>query len=121
MPTLSIDDRCDAWYDGSAVCVIAVGSHGDPLDLAEHEAEALVAKLQACLKESGAEKRPSKVRNAEVQDETLDNEASKIQGMIAGRTVMRLYRPRLNEVALEFSDGTRLFIDAKGIPEFSIT
>ncbi len=50
-------DRLDAWYDGSAICVIAVGAHGDPLDLAEHEVEALVLKLQQCLREArGQEK-----------------------------------------------------------------
>jgi hypothetical protein len=46
------DDRLDAWYDGSAICVIAVGSYGDPLDLAEHEVEAFVAKLEQCLREA---------------------------------------------------------------------
>jgi hypothetical protein len=45
-------DRLDAWYDGSAICVIAVGSHGDPLDLADHEVEQFIAKLQSCLRES---------------------------------------------------------------------
>ena len=49
------DDRPDAWYDGSAICVIAVGSHGDPLDLAEHEVEAFIAKLQRCLHEAGGD------------------------------------------------------------------
>jgi hypothetical protein len=43
------EDRLDAWYDGSAICVIAVGSHGDPLDLGEREVEAFIEKLQACL------------------------------------------------------------------------
>jgi hypothetical protein len=47
-------DRLDAWYDGSAICVIAVGTHGDPLDLADHEVEALIIKLQACLAKSRA-------------------------------------------------------------------
>ncbi len=42
-------DRLDAWHDGSAICVIAVGSHGDQLDLGEHEVEDLIAKLQAAL------------------------------------------------------------------------
>ncbi|MGZ3274233.1 MAG: hypothetical protein ACXU8Z_10755 [Caulobacteraceae bacterium] len=42
-------DRLDAWHDGSAICVIAVGAHGDPLDLGEGEAEELVAKLQTAL------------------------------------------------------------------------
>ena len=45
-------DRLDAWYDGSAICLIAVGSHGDPLDLGEHEVEALIEKLQALLVEA---------------------------------------------------------------------
>jgi hypothetical protein len=50
-------DRLDAWYDGSAICVIAVGSHGDPLDLADHEVEALIAKLQECLRASRGQDR----------------------------------------------------------------
>ena len=48
------DARLDAWYDGSAICLIAVGAHGDPLDLAEDEVRALIAKLQQCLAESDA-------------------------------------------------------------------
>jgi hypothetical protein len=34
------EDRLDVWYDGSAICVIAVGTHGDPLDLGEDEVRA---------------------------------------------------------------------------------
>lgn len=42
--------RLDAWVDESgAICVIAVGSHGDPLDLAEHEVKAFIEKLHLCL------------------------------------------------------------------------
>jgi hypothetical protein len=29
------EDLLDAWYDGSAICVIAVSTHGDPLNLDE--------------------------------------------------------------------------------------
>jgi hypothetical protein len=47
-------DRLGVWHDGSAICVIAVGSHGDPLDLGEHEAEDLIAKLQGALAEDRA-------------------------------------------------------------------
>ena len=47
-------DRLDVWYDGAAICLIAVGPSGDPLDLAEHEVEALIIKLQACLAASRA-------------------------------------------------------------------
>lgn len=46
---ISKQDRLEAWYDGSAVCLIAVGSHGEPLDLAEHEVEALIVELEECL------------------------------------------------------------------------
>ena len=31
------EERLDAWYDGSVICVIAVGTHGDPMDLGEDE------------------------------------------------------------------------------------
>ena len=46
------NERLDAWYDGSAICVIAVGSQGDPLDLGEKEVAAFIEKLQKCLKEA---------------------------------------------------------------------
>jgi len=56
MPQLPKQDRLEAWYDGSAICIIAVGSHGDPLDLSDDEVEQFIAKLQSCLQESkGAE------------------------------------------------------------------
>lgn len=48
------EQRLDAWYDGSAICLIAVGAHGDPLDLGDDEVRALIVKLQQCLAESEA-------------------------------------------------------------------
>jgi hypothetical protein len=42
-------DRLEVWHDGSAICIIAVGSQGDPLDLGEHEVEDLIEKLQTAL------------------------------------------------------------------------
>ncbi|MED5613424.1 MULTISPECIES: hypothetical protein [unclassified Janthinobacterium] len=48
------EERLDAWYDGSAICLIAVGAQGDPLDLGGDEVRALIAKLQQCLAESEA-------------------------------------------------------------------
>lgn len=47
-------ERLDAWYDGSAICLIAVGAQGDPLDLGDEEVRALIATLQQCLAESEA-------------------------------------------------------------------
>ena len=48
------EERLDAWYDGSAICLIAVGPQGDPLDLGDDEVRALIAKLQQCLAQSEA-------------------------------------------------------------------
>ncbi len=42
-------DRLEAWNDHSAICVIAVGSHGDPLDLGEQEVRAFIRRLESCL------------------------------------------------------------------------
>jgi hypothetical protein len=49
------EERLDAWFDGSAICVIAIGTHGDPLDLGEREVEAFIEKLQRCLNQSRGE------------------------------------------------------------------
>lgn len=49
MPNNPNKDRLDIWYDGSAICIIAVGASGDPLDLGEEEAEELLHKLKACI------------------------------------------------------------------------
>jgi hypothetical protein len=46
-------ERLDVWHDGSAICIIAVGSCGEPLDLGEGEVEALIEKLQASLTQDG--------------------------------------------------------------------
>lgn len=42
------------WFDGYAICVVAVSAHGDPLDLGEEEVRALIAKLERCLAQSQA-------------------------------------------------------------------
>ena len=49
-------DQMDAWYDGSAINVIAVGSRGDPLDLSEDEAIDFVNKINKCIKLASLEK-----------------------------------------------------------------
>lgn len=52
-------ERLDAWYDGSAICLIAVGAHGDPLDLGDDEVRALIARLELCLAQSQADAVPA--------------------------------------------------------------
>lgn len=47
-------ERLEAWYDGSAICLIPLGAHGNPLDLGDDEVRALIARLQQCLAESEA-------------------------------------------------------------------
>jgi hypothetical protein len=52
----------------------------------------------------------------------LEDEATKLTGLIRGRTVKAVKRHRPGEVLFEFEQGTRLFINA--IPnglEFSVT
>jgi len=45
---------CLASFDGSAVCVIAIASCGDPLDLSDLDAKILVEKIQKAIAESEA-------------------------------------------------------------------
>lgn len=44
------NEKLDVWFDGSAICIIAIGSHGDPLDLSENEAIEFMGKLNTCIK-----------------------------------------------------------------------
>jgi len=53
--SLPSEEKLDAWYDGSAICVIAVGPYGDPLDLSAREVEAFIEKLQQCLHKARSE------------------------------------------------------------------
>ena len=48
------NDRLDAWYDGSAIRVVAVGADGGPLDLGKDEVETFIEKLMKCLREAAA-------------------------------------------------------------------
>ena len=52
MSLMPQQERLNAWYDGSAICIIAAEANGDPLDLSADEVEAFILKLQACLAES---------------------------------------------------------------------
>ena len=54
MSDSSKKDRLDVWYDGSAICIIAVATNGDPLGLGEAEADELLHKLQACIAQAKA-------------------------------------------------------------------
>jgi len=48
------NDRLDAWFDGTAICVVAVGTDGGPLDLGKDQVEAFIEKLMQCLREVAA-------------------------------------------------------------------
>ena len=51
----------------------------------------------------------------------LSREAQHATEMLVGLTVRAVKRHRPAEVLIEFADGSRLFIDAKGSLELSIT
>ncbi len=52
----------------------------------------------------------------------LEDEADRATAMLMGKSVVRGWRHRVGEVLVEFSDGTRLFVDVNGNEaELSIT
>ena len=52
----------------------------------------------------------------------LKDEATNSTCLLEGKVVRRIYRHRPEEVCIEFTDGTRMFIDQKGKHlEISIT
>ncbi|MEO5679667.1 MAG: hypothetical protein ABIS47_08360 [Acidimicrobiales bacterium] len=51
----------------------------------------------------------------------LSREAQEATEMLSGLTVRLVRRHRPTEVMIEFADGTRLFVDAVGALELSIT
>ena len=55
--------------------------------------------------------------------DNLGHEAKAIQELLAGKVLTRVMRPRIHEVVLEFSDGTRFFVDTQSgsVLECSIT
>lgn len=54
--------------------------------------------------------------------ETLNSEASRATEMLSGKVVSHVHRKREAEVLIEFTDGTRLFIDKSNTGvELSIT
>ena len=55
-------------------------------------------------------------------DETLKSEGRQVTRMLKGKVVKVVHRHRAGEVLIEFEDGCRLFVDAKGDQvELSIT
>ena len=53
---------------------------------------------------------------------TLEDEEKRATEMLAGKIVSAVRRHRANELIVEFTDGTRMFVDAPREPiELSIT
>lgn len=53
--------------------------------------------------------------------EQLDAEATKATSLLAAKTVDQVWRHRPGELAIAFTDGTRLFVNAENNVEISIT
>ena len=60
--------------------------------------------------------------NVPSSPEQLAEESVRATGMLAGKVVFRVWRHRTAEVVVEFTDGTRFFVDrAEDGVEISIT
>lgn len=56
------------------------------------------------------------------KDRTLAEEARRATELLKGKTVAKVWRHRREEIGIEFTDGTRLFIDHRPSElEISIT
>ncbi len=57
-----------------------------------------------------------------ITEEELKREANQLTKMLKGKSLLKIWRHRSNEIVVEFSDGSRLFVDAhkEGI-ETSVT
>jgi RNA:NAD 2'-phosphotransferase (TPT1/KptA family) len=51
----------------------------------------------------------------------LADDADRATKLLTGKTISLIWRHRANEVGIEFSDGTRLFINASEALDLSIT
>ncbi|CAM4256431.1 hypothetical protein [Shewanella denitrificans] len=53
----------------------------------------------------------------------LDREAKQIQSLLSGKSIAKVFRPTANEICIQCTDKTRLFIEVNqsGNLEFSIT
>lgn len=51
----------------------------------------------------------------------LASEAARATELLAGRTVRAVHRHRVSELLIEFENGVKLFVDASGALELSIT
>jgi hypothetical protein len=52
---------------------------------------------------------------------TLAQEAARAQRLLSGKRVAQVRRHRASEIILEFSDGTRLFIDGRDKAEIELS
>ena len=54
--------------------------------------------------------------------EKLKIEAEKLEGILKGKSIEKIFRNRADEVVIEFKNGTRFFIEVdEDVLEFSIT
>ncbi|HYI12196.1 MAG TPA: hypothetical protein VEK57_24290 [Thermoanaerobaculia bacterium] len=53
-------------------------------------------------------------------DEQLEGEAEQLTKLLASKRVKVIWRHRSSELGIEFTDGTRLFVNATAALEFSV-
>ncbi len=71
-----VKERLDAWYDDNAICVVAIGSHGDPLDLAEHESKHSLQSFNNVYSTRGVRKRNDVSRRVGPLNQFMSRRAS---------------------------------------------
>ena len=52
---------------------------------------------------------------------TLDEEATRLKELLGGKVVTNVLRHRADEIVVEFSDGSRMIVDAPSDLEISVT
>jgi hypothetical protein len=58
----------------------------------------------------------------EMSQQELEAEAARVTDMLRGKVVAHVFRHRTMEVMVQFTDGTRLFVDSSGgSVELSVT
>jgi hypothetical protein len=65
--------------------------------------------------------RPHPAKMTSQEKLKMKNEAAKVTALLQGRIVKTVWRHRPGEIAIEFEDGARLFVDSATALDLSIT
>jgi hypothetical protein len=78
-------------------------------------------EVKAAVRQSRRLQSSELIREELESDQSLEAEARKIQKLLGGKVVRKVWRHRTTEIAIEFADGTRLFLNSHAELDCSIT